>query len=339
MNYARTALEGMIRKMLSAGPLVRALYFGLGMMLCLTTCSRQKELTLLQGPTMGSTWHFQMVNPPADLRGFIQADLDSREALLSHWRPESPLSRFNASRSTDWVAVPKELVGAVKLAKEIADHTEGALDITIAPLIDLWGFGAHSPGDAVRRTLPSEGEIAEAKKRCGWDKLEWREEPPALRKKIPDLHINVASVTEGFIIDELVALLRRRGLTDFLLELGGEVAAIGHAPDGRPWRVGIQTPDSAQGDSMQALPLSDLAVSTSGTYRHRFEIGGKTYSHLIDPRTGAPVEHRLRSTTVVHEKCAQADGYATALTILGPTKGREVAKALGLRVVWIMEEN
>jgi thiamine biosynthesis lipoprotein len=301
---------------------------------CLSNCSRTPELTVLQGPTMGSTWHLQAVKPPADLRDFIQAKLIAQEAILSHWRADSPLSQFNTSQGTDWFAVPKELVAVVKLAKEIADQTEGALDITIGPLIDLWGFGAHRRG----QTVPTLEAIAEAKELCGWENLEWRDEPPALRKKIPGLRINVAAVTEGFVMDELVGLLRQRGLTDFLFEIGGEVAAIGHAPDGQAWQVGIQAPNGDQGDAMQALPLSDLCVSTSGTYRHRFEAGGKTYTHLLDPRSGRPVAHRLRSASVIHARCALADGYATALMVLGPIRGREVAQRLGLQVVWVMEE-
>jgi thiamine biosynthesis lipoprotein len=234
----------------------------------------------------------------------------------------------------EWFSVPAELVKAVAFAKEIADQTDGALDVTIAPLIDLWGFGAQPS----REVAPSADEVTAAKKSCGWDHLEWRNNPPALRKRIPDLRINVAAVTEGLVVDELVTLLRGQGLRDFLLEIGGEVAAIGHAPDGQPWRVGIQTPDAVPGETMQSLALSDLCLSTSGTYRHRFQADGRKYSHLIDPRTGQPVQHELRSASVIHESCARADGYATALTVLGPVRGAQVARRLGLRVVWILEE-
>lgn len=256
------------------------------------------------------------------------------EAVFSHWRAESPVSTLNRSRSLDWFSVPRELVEAVKLAKVIADNTNGALDITIAPLIDLWGFGAKGRIAEV----PSEEAIREAKKICGWQYLEWREEPPALRKKIPEIQINVASVTEGVVIEHLVRLLKGRGLEHFLLEVGGEVAAVGNGPDGQPWLVGIQTPDAKQGDALQALPMRDLCVSTSGNYRHRISVSGKTFSHLIDPRTGKPVTHGLRSVSVIHPRCDLADGYATALMILGPVEGVRVAEGLGLRVVWVAEE-
>jgi thiamine biosynthesis lipoprotein len=169
----------------------------------------------------------------------------------------------------------------------------------------------------------------------GWQHLQSRLDPPALKKEVPQLRLNVASVTEGFVIDELVTLLKAQGLSDFLLEVGGEVAAIGKAPDGKPWQVGIQTPEAAQGESLQTIPLTNQCVATSGTYRHQKD--GR--SHLIDPRTRRPVEHSLVSVTVIHDSCAVADGYATALMVLGPESGREVADKLGLRVLWIMGES
>jgi thiamine biosynthesis lipoprotein len=128
---------------------------------------------------------------------------------------------------------------------------------------------------------------------------------------------------------------KQHGLSDFLLEVGGEVAAIGHAPDGKPWRVGIQTPEATPGDAMQTIPLRDLCIATSGNYRQRFEKDGQSFSHLIDPRTGHPAAHALTSVSVIHPTCALADGYATALMILGPEHGREIADKLGLQVIWI----
>jgi thiamine biosynthesis lipoprotein len=251
--------------------------------------------------------------------------------VLSHWQKDSAVTRFNDSRSTDWQPVPPELIQVIELARDIASKTGGALDITLAPLIDLWGFGAAGSAKAI----PTERQIAEAKTRCGWQHLHSRLDPPALKKDIPDLRLNVASVTEGFVIDELISRLQQQGLSDFLLEVGGEVAAIGHAPAGTAWRVGIQTPEATPGDALQTLPLSDLCIATSGNYRHRIETNGQSYSHLIDPRSGRPITHPLTSVSVIHSSSALADGYATALMILGPEKGRETAERLGLRVFWI----
>ncbi|MCX6858311.1 MAG: FAD:protein FMN transferase [Verrucomicrobia bacterium] len=295
-------------------------------------CHRPEEIKI-SGKTMGTTWSLRSAQATASMRQLIQSHLDQREAVLSHWQKDSAISRFNESRSSDWQPVPHELISVVELARDIALETDGALDITLAPLIDLWGFGASGPA----KSIPTETQIAEAKTRCGWQHLLTRLDPPALKKTLPDLRINVASVTEGFVIDELIALLKQHGLSDFLLEVGGEVAAIGHAPDGKPWRVGIQTPEATTGDSLQTLPLSDLCIATSGNYRHRFAKDAQSYSHLIDPRSGNPIVHPLTSVSVIHTSSALADGYATALMLLGPERGREIADKLGLRVIWILQ--
>ncbi len=299
--------------------------------LLLVSCDGKEEFTSISGKTMGTMWSLRSEQATKETRQLIQDHLDQREAVLSHWKQDSAVTRFNDSRSTDWQPVPRELFEIVELARDIASKTDGALDITLAPLIDLWGFGAQGPS----KSMPTEAQITEAKARCGWQHLLTRLDPPALKKDIPDLRINVASVTEGYVIDELIALLKQHRLSNFLLEVGGEVAAIGHAPDGKPWRVGIQTPDATPGDALQTIPLSDLCIATSGNYRHRYEKDGQSYSHLIDPRTGRPISHPLTSVSVIHESCALADGYATALMILGPDHGRKVADKLGLRVIWI----
>lgn len=289
-------------------------------LLTLVGC-QPSELQVIEGKTMGTTWSLRALGADEKARQLVQSHLDQREAVLSHWRKDSALSVFNAATSTDWQPVPRELVEVVELARRIADQTDGALDITLAPLVEAFGFAPKMAADAVVVT--------------GWQHLQSRLDPPALKKEVPRLRINVASVTEGFVIDELITMLKAQGLSNFLLEVGGEVAAIGKAPNGKPWRVGIQTPEAAQGDSLQTVPLTNQCVATSGTYRHQKD--GR--SHLIDPRTQRPVEHSLVSVTVIHESCALADGYATALMVLGPERGREIANKLGLRALWIMGEN
>ncbi len=309
------------------------LFLALAGLLALAGCAPDPGAPV-GGASMGTRWSLRGPGIGAAQRRQVQDHLDAREAVLSHWRPDSALSRFNASRSTDWQPVPPELVRAVALARRVAADTQDALDITCAPLIDLWGFGARPPGAAPG--VPDAAAIDQARARCGWRHLGWRENPPALRKTLPELQINVAAVTEGLVLDELAAQLRRQGLRDFLLELGGEVVAAGRAPDGGPWRVGIQAPEAAPGASLQALPLSDQCLSTSGTYRQRFQLpSGGAYSHVIDPRLGRPVQHRLTSVSVLHASAALADGYATALLVLGPEQGRRTAERLGLRAVWI----
>lgn len=305
----------------------------LSLLLLIISSCEPSEPKIIKGQTMGTTWSLRSVKAAESIRDFIQSHLDQREAVLSHWKRDSAVSRFNDSRSTDWQPVPHELVKVIEAARDISRSSDGALDITLAPLIDLWGFGAAGSAES----LPTETQIAEVKARCGWQYLHTRLEPPALKKDQPNLQINVACVVEGFVMDELVELLRQRAISDFVLEVGGEVVACGRAPDGLAWQVGIQTPDAAPGDAMQSMSLVDQCASTSGSYRQRFEKDGRIFSHLIDPRSGRPIEHSLVSVTVIHPSCVLADGYATALMVLGPERGREVADRLGLRVLWITE--
>jgi thiamine biosynthesis lipoprotein len=298
---------------------MRPSLFGL-LLVLLVACSPNPALKMFSGPTMGTTWSLQTVEADSALQELIQTHLDQREAVLSHWRKDSALSVFNAATSTEWQPVPRELVEVVTLARRIADQTDGALDITLAPMIEAAGFAPK---------LTASTSVV-----TGWQHLHARLDPPALKKDVPELRINVASVTEGFVIDELITMLKVKGMSDFLLEVGGEVAAMGLSPTGQPWQVGIQTPEAAPGKVMETLPLSDVCVSTSGSYRHRQ--GSQT--HLIDPRTGRPISSALTSVSVIHPSCALADGYATALMVLGPDRGKTVAEKLGLRVIWILEQ-
>ncbi len=243
---------------------------------------------------------------------------------MSHWRPESALSRFNAAPSTDWITVPTELIEVVELAQQIGADTEHALDITLAPLVELWGFGAGGR----RATPPRDDEIAAAQARCGWQQLQTRHQPPALRKRRPDLHLNVSAVAEGWALDKIATQLESRGHTKFLLEIGGEILTRG------AWPVGIQTPAAPPGEAAQTLTLKDQSLATSGVYRQHFQHGDREYSHILDPRTGRPIAHPLAAVSVIHPSAAQADGYATALLVLGPEQGRQLAQKLGLQVVW-----
>jgi thiamine biosynthesis lipoprotein len=284
------------------------------------------------GRAFGTTWHLKTSQGlPHEKAVELQSQFDGWEAQISHWKPDSAVSRFNASTGTQWQNMPVEVIELVRLAKKIAHDTDGALDITLAPLIDLWGFGSTGP----RTSPPDAAEIEKARVTCGWHLLDIRDQPPALRKKHPHTQINLSSVAEGWALERLAQFLEASGAHDFLLELGGEVLARGHSADGKPWLVGVQAPDAPVGESMQVLRLADASLCTSGTYRQRFEHDEQSYAHVLDPRTGNSVEHAPRSVSVMHASAAMADGYATALLVLGPIRGREIAARLGLNVLWV----
>jgi thiamine biosynthesis lipoprotein len=295
--------------------------------LLLASCEKSHET---YGKAFGTSWTLK-ASSAAQFQKLLQTDLDRWEGLISHWRPDSAVSRFNESTSTEWQSMPVEIIELVRLAKRIADDTDGALDITLAPLIDLWGFGAKGS----RQVPPSDAEIENARQHCGWPLLDIRDEPPALRKKHPLLLLNLSAIAEGWALDQLAKRLEAAGAHEYLLELGGEVLARGHGPDGMPWLVGVQMPVASTHEPMQALRLENACLATSGIYRQHFEHEGKSYPHVLDPRTGRPVAHALRSVSVKHASAALADGYATALLVLGPEKGRSVAARLKLNVLWM----
>lgn len=290
----------------------------------------------VRGSAFGTTWALKWRGEAdaAALRTLVEGMLEEREAAFSHWREDSEVSRFNRSDSLEWQPVSAAVVRAVAVTKAVADETDGALDITVGPLVDLWGFGS---GD--RAHEPSETEIDECQKRCGWRWLEVRTAPPALRKLRPDVGINLSSVAEGVAMDEIVAKLVELGIEHFLFEFGGEVVGRGEPVNGRPWKVGVQSPGGLPGETLQRVELRDACVATAGTYRQkRTTDNGREVSHLIDPRNGRPIDHDLTSVTVLHESCARADAYATALLVLGQDQGKAAAERLGLRVIWIVRE-
>lgn len=207
-------------------------------------------------------------------------------------------------------------------------QTKGAYDITVGPLVDLWGFGAPAVGDRV----PEPAAIQAALERVGRDKLRW--EGGALHREA-DVRVDFSSVAKGYAVDRLTALLLEAGLQDTLVEIGGELRATGNRPEGGPWMLAVESPDMSQGRFVEAIAASDIAVATSGDYRNYFEIDGIRYSHLVDPRTGYPVEHQLVSVTVLHKECMFADAYATALIVLGVEAARELAAALDLAVLFV----
>jgi thiamine biosynthesis lipoprotein len=236
------------------------------------------------------------------------------------------VSQWNASRSTEFQPVPREVAEVVSVALQCARDTDGALDVTIAPLIDAWGFGPVKPD----HLPPTDEEINAAKAHCGWQKLEVRLDPPMLRKSDPLLTINLSTLVEGYASDAIADLVQSLGCERVLVDVGGAINARG-----KTWTVGVQTPGGATGESLSRVPLHDEAVTTAGTYRKHFARDGQEFSHILDPRTGRPVSHALVSVSVFAKRAVIADGYDTALLVLGPQHAREVAQRLGLRTMMV----
>jgi thiamine biosynthesis lipoprotein len=295
-------------------------------------------LITLSGNTMGGTWAVKVLRlPPATSRDQLEAQvgevLEKLDAQMSTYRPQSDLSRFNAYAGSDWFPVPRELAEVVSLAQRVSDETAGAFDVTVGPLVNLWGFGAGRSGVPV--DVPSPDAIASAKSHVGYRQLEVRLDPPALKKSRPDLCVDLGGIAKGYAADAVGAFLESRGFRDYLAQIGGEVRARGNSHLGRPWHVGVETPTPDVRRILVQVELADSSISTSGDYRNFFEKDGRRFSHEIDPRTGWPTTAGAASVSVVHSSGAYADAMATALIVLGPEEGLALAKRLGLAALFI----
>jgi thiamine biosynthesis lipoprotein len=278
----------------------------------------------------------QVPRPPAGLDDAalyerISAELASVNERMSTYQADSELSRFNVAETTDWFPVSAELVRLTDTALAVSTLTNGAFDVTVGPLVNLWGFGPEVKADQ----LPSQAEIDAARARVGWDLLHTRVEPPALRKDRTDLYVDLSAIAKGYGVDRMAAVLEDVGITDYLVEIGGELRGRGRNAEGEPWRIAIERPDAGRRAVLRVVALTDRAMATSGDYRNFFELNGKRYSHTIDPATGRPVDHQLASVTVLAERCAEADAWATALLVLGPARGMTVANERGLIALFV----
>ncbi len=313
-----------------------------GLLVC-----RAAEPVTLTGRAMGTTWSAKFLPlPPATaperalITARIAATLEHLETLFSTYRPDSELSCFNTSSSTDWHPVSPELARVAFEARRISELTGGAFDVTIDPLIRLWGFGP----DGRRHTLPTDAEIAAARIRGDYRRLEVRRSPPALRKSSAELSADFSSIAKGFAADTVSELLTSLGAPDHFVQIGGDIKTAGaHA-----WRTGIDAPPALSAPPSFVPPatpslativaLSGRALSTSGDSRNFMTVAGRRYGHIIDPRTGRPVASSLASVSVVHASCATSSALATALFVLGPDAGLALANREHLACLFIIRE-
>lgn len=287
------------------------------------------------GPTMGATF---AVSVDADLspderarvREAIDVQLDRVNRLMSTYDPGSEVSRFNRHESTEPFAVSTEVLAVLARAAEVSERSGGAFDVTVAPIVDAWGFGATDPSGP----RPDEGELDSLLTLVGYRGLALDLESGTVSKPDPAIRIDLSAIAQGYAADAVAAALGQLGLSSYLVDVGGEIRAAGTRRSGRPWRVGVERPDDA-GGLWGTAEIRDEGVATSGDYRNWFEEAGVRYAHIIDPRTGQPTRMRGASVTVIHESAALADAWATALCVLGPDEGYELARREGLAAVFI----
>ena len=296
-----------------------------------------KPVQELVGSTMGTTFSVKIVDPPANLdlvalQGELQAALDGINDTMSTYLEDSALSQFNASESTDWQTVPGELCHAIEAAGVVSEFTSGAFDITVSPLVDLWGFGPAATRDAP----PSNDEIDGTMSDIGYARLEIDCSIPAIRKARPGIAIDLSAFAKGHAVDLLAELLNARGLPDYLVEIGGELRLRGLNAKQDPWAIAVETPERTERSVQFVINLTNAAMATSGDYRNYFEHEGTYYSHTIDPRSGHPISHSAASVTVVADTAAFADAAATALLVLGPDEGIELANRENIAALFLL---
>ena len=304
-------------------------------------CAGLDKDLLISGETMGTTYHITVVAGAFDNGGElarqIEARLEEINQSMSTYRPESEISRFNSLKEAGRPFCPSgDFVAVMKRAEALYRLTEGAWDGTVYPLVRLWGFGSLRREPAV----PSDEAIEKVRPLVGFDKIRLTPDG-CLVKRSPGVTVDLASMAKGYGVDALAALIRENGYDRFLVEVGGEVYTSGLRRDGKPWRVGINTPEkeAAFTSVYKALPLQDRALATSGNYRNFFMADGRLYSHLLDPRTGRPVPNDVVSASVMAPDCTLADGLATALVVLGWQKGLALVEGMkGVECFLIVRE-
>ena len=299
-------------------------------------CARSPEELVLSGPTMGTTYTVKVAAPPtsldsAQLRATIDDVLAHIDQSMSGYRPDSEVARFNASAATQWYEVSPDLAALVQAALEISEKSGGAFDITVAPLVAAWGFG---PGGEPQ-VLPSAEQLAQIDASVGYRKLHVRLEPPALRKDVAELSIDLNGIAPGYAVDRLADRLHALHAENFMIDIGGEIRARGRNARGAPWHIGVERPVDTQRAPYAGIWLDGASVSTSGEYRDYYERDGRRYSHTIDPRTARPIDRAPGSVVVIAASTALADGWATALNVLGPQAGLELAAKEHMPVLFI----
>jgi thiamine biosynthesis lipoprotein len=309
------------------------------------------EVIVFQGSTMGTTWAVKLVTPAkyttGTLQAGIQGELDQVVNEMSHWLPESDLSRFNRAAAGSWHKLPEDFFTVLSYALSVAKDSEGAYDPAAGAIVNLWGFGAANRYDQPGFTVPNHDAIQAVLRLPGWRHIELDSTQRQVRQPGNAL-LDFSAIAKGYGVDKLARYLESQGIHHYLVEVGGELRGAGMKPDGQPWWVALERPPlegsnptmSPPNDSDDILlALHGLSVATSGDYRRCFAANGTVYAHTLDPRSGYPVSNGIASVTVIHTSCMMADALSTALTVLGVKKGLEFAEAKKLAARFLVRHN
>lgn len=292
------------------------------------------------GPAMGTTWSVKVVTGPDGLTGddsraidrAIRDELARINQLMSTWDPESELSRFNRSASLEPFPVARETFEVFRWSAELWKETSGAFDPSIAPLVDLWGFG-------VDRDVPPPDNAAVERLRASVVGMSLIDLDPAgqwVRKRAAGVRCDFSALAPGYAADRIASGLQGRGVEHFLIDVSGELVGRGHNEHGQPWQVAIERPRAEGRSVARVVPLLDRAMATSGDYRNFREVNGQRFTHILDPRSGRPVRHALASVTVFDNLAVRADALSTALMVMGPEEAGTFADTHGVPALFLI---
>lgn len=308
------------------------------LMLGLVACSKPVEVKMLSGAAQGTTWHVSVWSNSTidtnDLQEKIEAEFQRIDKMLSNYRPDSVIEQFNRNQNHLAIEVGEEIVNLVNIARQVSQATDGCYDLTVRPLFDLWGFSKDV------FNAPSETDIQNVIKKIGLNYLVSPTQTTLLKKQ-PELSVDLSSIAQGYSVSRIAKVVENAGITNYLVEIGGEMQTRGHKPDDSFWRIAIERPlpgDRAVHKVIDIKQDDSIAIMTSGTYRHYFDEQGQRYSHILDARTGKPVTHSTLSVTVLHDDPTQADAWSTALLCLGESDAIRVSNEHGVAAFIVTEE-
>jgi thiamine biosynthesis lipoprotein len=304
------------------------------------SCSPKPELSKIEGFAQGTTYHLTFELPAEStvelsiIEKAVNDELARMDKALSNYRDDSTIEEFNATQTTDVLAAEAELVSLVEAARKIHRASNGCYDLTIKPLFDLWGFKKDEFNP------PSNADLAQTMAIIGLDNLE-TVDATHLRKHIPNLRIDVSSIGQGYAVGQIVKVLEQYGIQNYLVEIGGELKVKGKKPNGEAWRIALEKPLPNERKMHKIVSFdtgAPMSLMASGTYRHFFDSNGKRYSHIIDARTGKPVEHNTVSVAILLPDPTLADAWSTALLCMGSQEGLKVANDNNLAVLFIDQQ-
>jgi len=297
------------------------------------------DLKIITGKTMGTTFSIKIVDRQNLSIDYNTLELEINILLkeinrqMSTYIEDSEISRFNNYDSTGWFTISYDFASLLETALEVSLLSAGAFDITVGPLVNLWGFGP----ELKKPEVPGVNELLEAKSKTGYNYIDVRVDTPAVKKNNPEVYLDMSAIAKGYAVDKVAELFSSKKIINYMVEIGGEVRTDGNNNKDESWKIGIETPGSPA-NIQKIISISDYSIATSGDYNNYFEENGIRYSHTIDPRTGMPITHKLASVTVIHSNCALADAYATAINVMGPAAGYDFALKENLIIYMIVSE-